>query len=151
MTNSTRLAAAIALLAAAFSPAAFAACDIEIAAGDNLAFDRDVIEVDASCETVTVTLTHTGSLPAAAMGHNWVLSRTADYQDIGTAGMSAGLEQDYLPPGDDRVIAATRIIGGGETAEVSFSLEDLDPDGDYTFFCSFPGHWGVMKGKFRLL
>mgnify|MGYP006273075589 CR=1 FL=1 len=20
--------------------------------------------------------------------------------------------------------------------------------GDYTFFCSFPGHWSVMHGKF---
>jgi len=141
---------AAALLATFFLPAAFAACDIEIAAGDNLAFDKNVIEVDAGCETITVTLTHTGTLPREAMGHNWVLSRTADYADLGTAGMSAGIEASYLPPGDERVIAATEVIGGGETAEVSFSLEGLDPEGDYTFFCSFPGHWAAMKGEFRI-
>ena len=140
----------IAVFAAFFSHAARAACDIDVEVGDNLEFSTDVIEVDADCESVTINLTHTGSLPAEAMGHNWVLSAESDFKDIANAGMSAGLEQDYLPADDDRIIAATEVVGGGESTNVSFSLDGLEPDGAYTYFCSFPGHWAAMNGTFRI-
>jgi len=26
-------------------------------------------------------------------------------------------------------------------------MDKFEKGGDYTFFCSFPGHWSVMKGK----
>jgi azurin len=129
---------------------AFAACEIDVEVGDSLEFSTDAIEVERSCKTVTINLTHTGSLPAAAMGHNWVLSSEADVQGIATAGMSAGLEQNYLPTEDNRVIAATPVIGGGESARTEFPISELDPAESYVFFCSFPGHWTVMKGTFAL-
>jgi len=132
------------------SPPALAACEFDVEAGDTLQFSTDVIEVDGDCESVKISLTHTGKLPAAAMGHNWVLSADSDFQAIANAGMSAGLDQNYLPPGDERIIAATDVIGGGESTSIEFSVNDLDPDGSYTFFCSFPGHWAAMKGEFRL-
>ena len=96
---------------------------------------------------MTINLTHTGNLPAVAMGHNWVLSATADFKAVASAGMAVGLEQDYLPAEDDRILAATSIIGGGESTSTSFSIDSLDPDGSYTFFCSFPGHSAVMNGS----
>ena len=40
-------------------------------------------------------------------------------------------------------------IGGGESTEITFSTEKLKSGGDYSFFCSFPGHWAIMKGKFK--
>ena len=129
---------------------AFAECTFDVEVGDSLVFNVDTIEAGADCSEVTINLTHTGSLPAAAMGHNWVLSTEADLQGIATDGMSAGLEGDYLPADDERVIAATKIIGGGESTSVTFSLEGLSADNSYTFFCSFPGHWGVMKGTFKV-
>ena len=49
---------------------------------------------------------------------------------------------------DPRVIAETDLIGGGETASVTFDLSGLEPGGDYTYFCSFPGHYVLMKGNF---
>lgn len=140
--------AALAFAAFFFSPAALAACEIDVEVGDALAYNKDVIEVDGDCEQVTINLTHTGQLPAQAMGHNWVLSASSDFKDIANAGMSAGLEQNYLPSDDDRIIAATDIVGGGESTSVTFSLDQVDPDGSYTFFCSFPGHWSVMNGTF---
>ena len=130
---------------------AFAACEFDVDVGDSLQFSVSEMEVDASCDSVTVNLQHTGQLPAAAMGHNWVLTTDADFQDVATAGMSAGLESDYVPSGDDRVIAATKIIGGGESTSVTFSIDGLDAAGSYTFFCSFPGHWSIMKGSFRIV
>jgi len=128
-----------------------AACTVDIEAGDSLAFNLEVIEIDRACTEVTVNLVHTGRMPAAAMGHNWVLSATADYQSVAMDGMSAGIENHYVPVDDDRVIATTEVIGGGGSTSVTFSIADLDPSGAYTFFCSFPGHWGVMKGEFRII
>ncbi len=134
-----------------FANGAFAACEFDIEVGDSLQFSVSEIEVESSCESVTINLNHTGQLPAAAMGHNWVLTTDADFQDVATAGMGAGLEGNYVPSGDDRVIAATKIIGGGESTSISFPIEALDAAGSYTFFCSFPGHWSLMKGSFRIV
>ena len=141
----------ITVFAACFSHAVRAACEVVVEVGDNLEYSKDVIEVDADCESVTINLTHTGTLPPEAMGHNWVLSAESDFKDIANAGMSAGLEQDYLPADDDRIIAATEVVGGGESTSISFSIDGLEPDGAYTYFCSFPGHWAAMNGTFRIL
>jgi len=45
------------------------------------------------------------------------------------------------------VIAATSIVGGGEETSVSFDASALEPGGNYTYFCSFPGHYVLMKGR----
>lgn len=138
-----------ALGALVLSSAAFAECAVTIEVGDMLAYDTDTIEVPASCETVTLTIKHTGQLPAAAMGHNWVLAADEDWQAVATAGTSAGVEGNYVPADDPRVIAATKLIGGGQSDTITFSTDGIDPGGAYTFFCSFPGHWTLMKGVFR--
>jgi len=142
--------AALAMLALGASMPAFGACEVDIESNDMMQFNKDAIEVDASCDSVTINLEHTGQLPASAMGHNWVLTKKADFQSVAQAGASAGLDNDYLPPDDDRVIAATEIIGGGESTSVTFSIADLNPDESYQFFCSFPGHWAAMNGAFRI-
>jgi azurin len=128
------------------------ACDIEVKVGDNMNFVPAALEVSAAaCKTVTINLTHTGSFPRNAMGHNWVLSATENAQAAAQDGWSAGLENQYLKSGDARVIASTKIIGGGESDSVSFNLSDLNIGGDYTFFCSFVGHFAMMQGKFTIV
>ncbi|MCK2182531.1 azurin [Halomonas getboli] len=124
-------------------------CQLTIEANDQMQFDQDAMSVPASCDEVTVTLEHTGQMQASVMGHNWVLSDTSDYQAVAQAGMNAGLENDYLPADDDRVLAATEVIGGGESTSVTFSTEGL-AGRDLTFFCSFPGHYSMMKGTFTV-
>ena len=47
---------------------------------------------------------------------------------------------------DPRVIAHTKLIGGGETASVSFPVSKIRSGGPYVFFCSFPGHAALMHG-----
>lgn len=121
------------------------ACDLEISASDTLQYDRPSLEVDRNCTSVRLTFTHTGKLAKNVMGHNWVLSKALDLNGIAQDGFKAGLENQYVKAGDTRVLAYTDVIGGGETTTIEFSLEGLD-DAEYTYFCSFPGHWAVMKG-----
>ncbi|MEL7024116.1 MAG: azurin [Pseudomonadota bacterium] len=138
----------LALLLAAGT--ASAACEFEVEVGDSLAYNTNAIAADASCAEVTIKLVHTGTLPAVAMGHNWVLAKTDDYEAVATDGMTAGFEGNFLPADDARVIAATKLVGGGESTSISFSTEGLSADGSYTFFCSFPGHTALMNGTFSL-
>jgi azurin len=91
---------------------------------------------------------NTGKLPASVMGHDWVLTKTADVTSVANAGMSAGLANNYQKPGDTRIVAATKIIGGGENASVRFLTGQLETGSTYTYFCSAPGHFSIMKGRF---
>lgn len=135
---------------AAFSAApAFArSCAITVEANDRMQFAQPEVRVPADCSEVNLTLKHTGKMPATAMGHNWVLTRTADVPAVATAGTRASAADSYLPKGDARVLAFTPVIGGGQSTQIKFSTARLTRGGDYSFFCSFPGHWSMMKGKF---
>ena len=126
-------------------------CSLVIEGSDRMQFNTMAMEAPSSCAEITVTLVHTGNLPKEAMGHNWVLTTDSDFMPVAQAGMGAGLDNNYLPPGDDRVIAATNIIGGGESTSVTFSTSGLAAGQSYTYFCSFVGHWAVMKGSFKLV
>lgn len=147
------LAAAALLAAQALllsGPAAAAdACKLEITGSDQMQYDKKELDVPATCKEVTLTIHHSGQLPAAAMGHNWVLVKTADVTAVANGGMSAGLANNYLTPGDSHVIASTKIIGGGQSASVTFPTAKLTKGGDYTFMCTFPGHYVIMKGAFK--
>lgn len=125
-------------------------CAVDVGSADMLKFDKNSIVVDTSCESFTVNLTHTGKLPKNAMGHNWVLSKAEDVPGVAAEGMKAGLDNNYVKPGDERVVAFTEIIGGGERTSVSFDVSQLEKDVNYTYFCSFPGHSGVMQGTLTL-
>lgn len=142
------LRAALVLLLVAFAPAAFAkTCKVAIGSNDAMQFDTAEIKIAGDCTKVELTLKHTGKMPVTAMGHNWVLAKTADFRSLAIAGQRAPAADDYLPKDDARIIAHTRLVGGGESTTVTFATAKLQKGGDYTFFCSFPGHWNVMKGK----
>ncbi len=146
------LSGVLALVFAGFIGTATAAdeCSIEIDSTDAMKFDTDVIVVKKSCEQFTVKLTHSGKLQETVMGHNWVLTTADDVQAVAKDGMSAGLQNEYVKPDDKRVIAHTDIIGGGEETSVTFAVNKLNSDTVYTFFCSFPGHYAVMRGTLSL-
>ena len=124
-------------------------CKVDIAGTDQMTFDKKEIAVAADCTEVEVTLKHVGKLPAQAMGHNWVLAKTSDMAGVASEGMGAGLPNDYLKKGETRVIAHTKVIGGGQTATVKFATSLLKKGEAYSFFCSFPGHSTMMKGVFK--
>jgi azurin len=139
-----------AVLAAA-TPAFAQQCEVTIGSTDQMTYLQDHISVSRSCKQFTVTLQHTGRMPAEAMGHNLVLSKTSDVQGIATDGIAAGSANSFLKTGDTRIIAHTRLIGGGESANVTFNVSELSPDENYSYFCSFPGHSVLMKGQIKLV
>ena len=126
-------------------------CEQVIEGNDALQFNSKAMTVSAACETITITLNHTGQLPANLMGHNWVLTKSSDFMPVAQAGGAAGLENDYVPQNDARVIAYSKIIGGGESTTVTFSGSDLSSNESYTFFCSFPGHYAIMQGSLTVI
>ncbi len=141
----------LALLAALAGPAMAAGpCEVDIESSDAMQFNVASITVPKTCKQFTVKLKHTGKLAKAAMGHNWVLSPTASVRGAANDGMLAGLEKEYVKAGDARVIAHTKVIGGGESDSVSFDVAKLKADEAYTYFCSFPGHSSIMKGTLKL-
>ena len=145
-----RSLAVISLLAVAGN--AFAAdkvCKLEITGTDAMQFDKKELSVAGDCTQVEVTLHHSGKLPAQAMGHNWVLSKTADVAGVASDGIAAGFANDHIKKGDARVIAHTKIVGGGQTTSITFPTSALTKGGAYTYFCSFPGHSSIMKGVFK--
>ena len=141
---------AVSLLTLASSPLLAAECSVDVDSTDSMTFSTKAIEVDKSCKTFTVNLKHSGSMPKNVMGHNLVISKEADMQPIATDGLSVGIEKSYIKDGDARVIAYTKVIGAGETDSLTFEVSKLDPAEKYGFFCSFPGHIGMMKGTVTL-
>jgi len=122
-------------------------CTIDLKANDAMKFDQRAVTVSSTCKTITINLVHTGKLPAQAMGHNVVIASADTYQAVAQDGMAAGLAANYVKAGDKRVIAATKIIGGGETTSATFAGSTLKAGGAYKFFCTAPGHLALMTGQ----
>jgi azurin len=55
--------------------------------------------------------------------HNWVLvdGGEAEAQAVADAGLTAGLEADYLPADKANVLANTDVLDGGGTDDVTFT------------------------------
>jgi len=150
MNNTTLLqlaAAGVLLLAGALAHAD--PCKIELTSNDQMQFNVRELVVPTDCAEVEVTLRHSGKLPARSMGHDWVLAKDSDMSAIVTAGLAAGPARGYLPEHDARIIAATPIVGGGESATIKFATSLLQAGARYAFFCTSPGHSTIMRGTFK--
>jgi len=141
-------AVAVSLFTLASANAFAAECAVTVESTDQMSYTTQSFTVDKSCKAFTVTLTHSGNLPKNVMGHNLVISKTADAQSIANEGMSQGLDKEYLKTDDPRIIAYTKMIGAPEKEDtITLDLSKLEVGGDYTFFCTFPGHMALMKGN----
>ena len=110
---------------------------------DQMLFDKSVLKAKSG-EEVNLLLNHTGQIGKEFMGHNFVLLKNGvDVDDFAQAAMLAK-ESEYIPAGDD-TIAYTSMIGGGESDQISFTV---DEPGTYVFLCTFPGHYQIMRGEF---
>jgi len=124
-------------------------CKLEISGTDQMQYDKKELAVAADCTQVELTLKHTGKLPAQAMGHNWVLSKTSDMSGVVADGIGAGFASNHIKKDDARVIAHTKIVGGGQSDSVTFPTSKLTKGEAYSFYCTFPGHSAMMKGALK--
>ena len=120
--------------------------EVVIEANDQMQFNNKALEVKAG-ETVKLTLKHVGKLPKMAMGHNIVVLKKGTNL-AAWAGKAAGAAANGYIPTDkaeqEAILAQTKLIGGGESDSVTFSIKEA---GEYQFLCSFPGHFAIMQGK----
>ena len=78
------------------------------------------------------------------MWHNFVhLKNDVDVDDFSQKWMIAK-ENEYITDGDDTIVY-TKMLGGGESDSVSFTVEEK---GTYIYICTFPGHYQIMRGEF---
>jgi azurin len=125
--------------------AAKAGRTVELTAGDTVKYDKTEITAKPG-ETLHIVLKNGGTMPKMAMAHNFVLLKLGtDVVEFNTAAFNAR-ETDFVPPAmKASVIANTPLAGPGETVETTFKAPAKP--GDYTYLCSFPGHFALgMRG-----
>ena len=144
-------APASATTAAPAEAAAGGECEAVIVSDDAMKFDPKEIQVKSSCKQYKITLKHEGKMPKSAMGHNVVLSKAADKDGVLADGQTAGEANNYVKAGDERVIAHTKLLNGGEQDSVTFDVSKLAKGEAYEYYCSFPGHYATMNGKLTLV
>lgn len=118
---------------------------IEIVGQDNMRFSVDEINA-APGETIRIVFTVKSNMPPAAMQHNLaIVDKDADVDAFATASMSARDNEYIAPDLEDQVIATTKMLSGGQTDTIEFTVPDAP--GNYQFVCTFPGHFMAgMKG-----
>jgi azurin len=94
---------------------------------------------------IVLIFKNTAAPSGTAMTHNVVILKPGtDIADFADVARNAQKEQ-YIPSAvASLIIAHTRLVSGGESDEVEFTINQ---PGVYDFICSFPGHWGTMQGK----
>jgi azurin len=110
---------------------------------DNMKYDKTLFKIKAG-QDVKLSFKNIGKLPKEAMSHNVViLAPGTDIQAFGEAAVAA--KPDHIPAAmASDVVAHTKLLGPGESDEITFKVPDA---GVYDFICTFPGHFGTMRGK----
>lgn len=126
-------------------------CEAHIQGQPGKKFDLSEIRVSSRCTDFTVHMLHTGKKPWQAAGHNWVLVRSQEIDAVIADGLRAGPDKAWLERGDARILAASQMLSGGEHASVTFPVARLKAGTDYQYFCSFPSHAQLMRGRLVLV
>ena len=110
--------------------------------GDALKFSEEALSA-SSGSSVTVTFNN-GS---AVNQHNWVLVQDGTKDAVATDGTAAGPAAAWIKPGDERVVASSKLLNPGDSEAVTFTAPAA---GTYQFVCTFPGHNFTMFGDFTV-
>ena len=83
------------------------------------------------------------------MPHNVLILRPGAIDKVGEAAdtMADGFEKHFVPDLSE-VLFATPLVQAGEETTLHFKAPDTP--GEYPFICSFPGHWGMMRGVLKV-
>ncbi|PEN14981.1 hypothetical protein CRI94_01420 [Longibacter salinarum] len=114
--------------------------------GNQMLFAQDEFTAKAGQE-ITLVFKNTATSPA--MVHNVVILNDNDDATINRVGQAAltASDNEYVPE-DDAIIGATALAKPGETVEVTFTAPS-EP-GKYSYVCTFPGHYSMMRGTLTI-
>lgn len=117
---------------------------INLTGDDQMKFNETLFKVKSG-QDVKLSMKNIGKLPAAAMSHNVViLLPGTDVQAFGEAAVTAK-DTEHIPQNMlSDVLAHTKMLGPGESDEITVKFPE---PGVYDFICTFPGHFGTMRGK----
>jgi cytochrome c oxidase subunit 2 len=129
------------------TPAAGEATVLELGVIPNvMQFDKKELTCKAGAK-VTINFVN----KADVLQHNFLLVKPGTKDKVGAladslltsdpAGAPAKL---YIPDSPDILVKGTKLIGIGQTEVIEFTAP-AEP-GDYTYICTFPGHWRLMHG-----
>lgn len=118
---------------------------VEIAGTDDMKYSVNTIAATRG-EQLRIRLVSKGTMPKIVMAHNVVVLKLGTNElKFVTAGAMHRATDFIAPEMKDRVLAATRLAGPGETVEVTFQVPSVP--GNYPYLCTFAGHFQAgMKG-----
>ena len=143
----------LALAATALLNAQDAATVIELKPSSNtatpLAYEKNDFTAKPGAK---VKLVFNNSVSTVPQPHNIVLCKPGTGDKTAMAAMSLltdpnGMAKSYIPESPD-ILASTKLAQPGQTESVEVTLPA--EEGDYPFFCSFPGHSMMMKGILKV-
>ncbi len=123
------------------------ALSIDTATGaEDFHYATDALSAPAGSK-ITLTMNNKTN-PDDEVGHNWVLVKPGQEDSVLASANAAGDDNDWLDDADPGIIAATALIEGDDSDDVTF---DAPAAGTYTFLCTFPEHFaGGMKGTLTI-
>ena len=120
---------------------------IVIKSDDLMKYDKTLLNLKKGM-IYSIKIENIGKLPKAAMGHNLIILKPGiDAIKFGQkliTDYGAEASNDWKPVKAEKfILSQTKMLGPGEsdTLEVKFEKK-----GSYHFLCSFPGHFGQMRG-----
>jgi azurin len=119
--------------------------EVVIEGNDTMKFNKEAFTVKEG-QTVALTFKNVGNLPKAAMGHNIVILQAGTVVPNFAMACMPNAQTTGLPNEDElkeQVIAASKVLGPGEEDIITFTAPAA---GEYPYICTFPGHFGIMKG-----
>lgn len=102
-----------------------------------IAFEPKALSIPSNSRVI---LTFENKSSADGMLHNFVLVELGSGAEIATAGIKAGIENNFVPD-DKRIIAYTKMSNMGETLIIEF---DAPAKGSYHYVCTYPGHISMI-------
>tara|TARA_B100000475_G_scaffold94791_1_gene68681 strand:+ start:51 stop:527 length:477 start_codon:yes stop_codon:yes gene_type:complete len=120
---------------------------IVIESNDLMKFDKSAINVEKG-KVYEITLKNVGKLPKVAMGHNLIILKPGiNALTFGQALITkygATVQNEWNPvKGSMLILKQTKMLGPGEQETLKIKF---DKSGAYHYLCSFPGHFGQMRG-----
>ncbi len=116
---------------------------LNLEANDQMKYNLTELKAVAG-QPIKLTLKHTGKFPITAMGHNVVILKPGTDVAAFAAKALQAKDTQYIPKSEEvSIIAHTKLVGGGEEDTITFTIAEK---GTYTYICSFPGHYTMMKG-----